>query len=232
MEFAQELIDGGKFPILAAFILGLLTAISPCPLATNITAAAYVSKELNSKWRVFASGFMYALGRVLVYSVLGVLLIFLIRRGCDIYGVQKFTSTWGTFLLPIFLIAAGLLILFSNKLKFPTWGGGANPLLRFGNGFWGALLMGIVCAMAFCPSSALFYFGMLIPMSAETSRVGYILPSVFAFATALPVMLVSWVLAFSVGEIGKLYNSMLKFEFYFRIFIGILFISVGVYYIF
>ncbi len=69
-------------------------------------------------------------------------------------------------------------------------------------------------------------------MSAETSRVGYILPSVFAFATALPVMLVSWVLAFSVGEIGKLYNSMLKFEFYFRIFIGILFISVGVYYIF
>lgn len=232
MEFAQELIDGGKFPILAAFLLGLLTAISPCPLATNITAAAYVSKELNSKWRVFASGLIYALGRVLAYSVLGVLLIFLIRSGRDIYGIQKLISNWGNFLLPIFLIAAGLLILFSNKLKFPTWEGGVNVLSSFGNGLVGAFLMGIVFAMAFCPSSALFYFGMLIPMSAETSRVGYVLPSVFAFATTLPVMLVSWVLAFSVGEIGKLYNSILKFELYFRIFVGLLFIAVGVYYLF
>ena len=232
MEFAQELIDGGDFPILAAFLLGLLTAISPCPLATNITAAAYVSKELNSKWRVFASGLMYALGRVLAYSILGVVLIFLIRSGRDIYGIQKLISNWGNFLLPIFLIAAGLLILFSNKLKFPSWGGGASAFSSFGNGLIGALSMGIVCAMAFCPSSALFYFGMLIPMSSETSEIGYILPSIFAFATALPVMFVSWVLAFSVGEIGKFYNSMLKFEFYFRIFVGLLFIAVGVYYLF
>lgn len=232
MEFAQELIEGGDFPILAALLLGLLTAISPCPLAANITAAAYVSKELNSKWRVFASGLMYALGRVLAYSILGILLIFLIRSGRDIYGIEKLISNWGNFLFPIFLIVAGLFILFSNKLKFPSWGGGASAFSSFGNGLIGALSMGIVCAMAFCPSSALFYFGMLIPMSAETSGIGYILPSIFAFATALPVVLVSWVLAFSVGEIGKLYNSMLKFEFYFRIFVGLLFIAVGVYYLF
>lgn len=231
MEFAQELIDGGKFPMLAAFLLGLLTAVSPCPLATNITAVEYIGKDANSGTRVFINGIFYALGRILAYSVLGVLLIFLIRSGRDIYGIQKFTSTWGAFILPIFLIAAGLLILFSNKLKFPSRGN-ANALSRIGNGFGGAFLMGIVFAMAFCPSSALFYFGMLIPMSAETSGIGYTLPSVFAFATALPVMLVSWVLAFSVGKIGKLYNSMLKFEFYFRIFVGLLFIAVGVYYFF
>ena len=108
----------------------------------------YIGKDASSGTRVFINGIFYALGRILAYSVLGVLLIFLIRSGRDIYGIQKFTSTWGPFILPIFLIAAGLLILFSNKLKFPSRGN-ANALSRIGNGFGGAFLMGIVFAVAY-----------------------------------------------------------------------------------
>ena len=232
MEFIQELIDDGKFPILAALLLGLFTAISPCPLATNITAIGYISKDVNSRAIAFANGLLYALGRIVVYSVLGIILIFLIGRGVDIYGIEKFAGKWGAYLLPTFLIAAGLLILFSNKLNFISLGTGKKLLSRIGSGLCGAFLMGIVFAMAFCPSSGLFYFGILIPMSAENSSVGYILPSIFALASSLPILIMSCFFAFSIGKIGEAYASMVSFEFYFRQFAETLFVIVGTYYIF
>lgn len=157
---------------------------------------------------------------------------FFIKSGRDVYGIQKFVSSWGAFLLPIFLILSGLLILFAHRLKFASVKVGSTFCLKLRNGFLGAFLMGVVFALALCPSSAVLYFGILVPMPAKASVIGYILPAVFALATALPVLLASWFLAFSVGEIGKLYNSMAKFEVYFRKFVGVLFIAVGAYCIF
>lgn len=162
----------------------------------------------------------------------GGILVFFIKSGRDVYGIQKFVSSWGAFLLPIFLILSGLLILFAHRLKFASVKEGSTFCLKLRNGFLGAFLMGVVFALALCPSSAVLYFGILVPMSAKASVIGYILPAVFALATALPVLLASWFLAFSVGEIGKLYNSMAKFEVYFRKFVGVLFIAVGAYCIF
>lgn len=231
MELVQELVGRGNFSMLAAFMLGLLAALSPCPLATNITAIGYVGKDFNSPRRVFISGIVYALGRILAYFFLGHTGFF-IKSGRDVYGIQKFVSSWGAFLLPIFLILSGLLILFAHRLKFASVKVGSTFCLKLRNGFLGAFLMGVVFALALCPSSAVLYFGILVPMSAKASVIGYILPAVFALATALPVLLASWFLAFSVGEIGKLYNSMAKFEVYFRKFVGVLFIAVGAYCIF
>ena len=99
MELVQELVGRGNFPMLAAFMLGLLAALSPCPLATNITAIGYVGKDFNSPRRVFISGIVYALGRILAYSFLGGILVFFIKSGRDVYGIQKFVSSWGRFFI-------------------------------------------------------------------------------------------------------------------------------------
>lgn len=118
-----------------------------------------------------------------------------------------------------------------NVIKIPLpkvslIGGSLGEKLK---GSIGALLLGILFAMAFCPTSGVFFFGMLIPMSAAESG-GYLLPIVFALATGLPVILVAWILAYSVAGLGKFYNHIQLFEKWFRRVVAILFIAVGIYY--
>lgn len=121
-------------------------------------------------------------------------------------------------------------MLFGDKLKLPSFGfnGSGGDGLKSRGGL-GALLLGVLFALAFCPTSGVFYFGMLIPMSA-TSAAGYLMPVVFAVATALPVIIVAWVLAYSVGEIGKVYNRIKLFQKWFSLVVALLFIAVGIYY--
>lgn len=121
-------------------------------------------------------------------------------------------------------------MLFGNKLQLPSFGfnGTGGDKLK-GKGDVGALLLGLLFALAFCPTSGVFYFGMLIPMSATASG-GYLLPAVFAVATALPVIIVAWMLAYSVGEVGKVYNSIKVFQKWFSLVVALLFIAVGIYY--
>jgi threonine/homoserine/homoserine lactone efflux protein len=70
---------------------------------------------------------------------------------------------------------------------------------------------------------------MLIPMSASVS-MGYLLPILFAIATALPVLVVAWILAFSAGQIGTVYGKMQTIQKWLNIAVGVLFIVIGIYY--
>ena len=205
MEWLQDLLDNSTTPILTALLLGLLTALSPCPLATNIAAIGYIGKDIEDRRNVFYKGLLYTLGRVVAYTLLGVVLIVIIRSGASMFGIQKFIATWGELLLGPLLIVVGLFMLFGHRLNLPQFGfsGDGEQIVRRGG--WGAFLIGVLFALSFCPSSGIFYFGMLIPMSA-TATAGYLLPVVFAVATALPVLIVAWLIAFSAGEIGKFYG--------------------------
>ena len=95
MEYLQTWLDNSEIPIITAFLLGLLTAVSPCPLATNITAIGFISKDINNRNRIFTNGILYTLGRVLAYSALGAILIAILRKGADIFAIQKSISEWG-----------------------------------------------------------------------------------------------------------------------------------------
>ncbi len=229
MEWLQQALDSSTTPILTALLLGLLTAISPCPLATNITAIGYISKDIESRKRIFLNGLLYTLGRTITYVVIALILIPLISQGVETFNIQKVFAEYGGQIIAPALVLIGVYMLLKDKINLPGFGfkGGAERVKK--KNWWGALLLGVLFALAFCPTSGVFYFGMLIPLSvAETE--GYLLPIVFAIATAIPVLIVSWILAFSVAGIGKFYKKMQVFQKWMNIIIAIIFIVVGLYY--
>lgn len=229
MEWLQSLLDSSSTPVVTAFLLGLLTALSPCPLATNIAAIGYIGKHIESRKGVFVQGLLYTLGRTIAYTLLGVVLIAVLRSGASVFGIQKFIATYGELILSPALLLIGLFMLFGNRLNLPSLGFGGKGEGLAQRGGVGALILGVLFALAFCPTSGVFYFGMLIPISASTT-MGYLLPILFAVATALPVLVVAWILAFSAGQIGVVYGKMQTIQKWLNIVVGILFIAIGIYY--
>lgn len=227
MEVLQSFLENSQFPLLSAFILGLMTSISPCPLATNITAIGYISKDIENQRKVFVNGLIYTLGRGIAYTSIG-LIFFFTASQFDFSGIIQ---DWGEKILGPLLIIIGLVMLGVINLNIPGFASFTEKMeSRSNKGFWGVLLLGIVFALAFCPYSGVLYFGMLIPMTVSSAS-GLYLPLVFALATGIPVIIFAWLLAFSIGSIGNLYNRMKNFEVWFRRFVAILFIGVGIYYI-
>lgn len=224
MDWLQTLLDNSSTPVWTAFLLGLLTALSPCPLATNIAAIGFIGKDIENRKRIFRNGLLYTLGRILSYTLLGVVLILILKEGSNMFGIQKTIGVWGELVLGPLLFLIGLFMLLGDRLNLPQFGfqGNAEGLARKGG--WGALF-----ALAFCPTSGVFYFGMLIPMSA-TATAGYLLPVVFAIATAIPVLVVAWILAFSVQQLGNFYGKMQKVQKWMNRIVGVLFIVIGIYY--
>ncbi|MFH1121200.1 MAG: aromatic aminobenezylarsenical efflux permease ArsG family transporter [Bacteroidota bacterium] len=227
MEFIQNLIDQSTFPLLTAFLLGLMTAISPCPLATNITALAYISKDVVNKRKVFLNGIYYTLGRTLTYTIIGSI-IFL---GASKFQVSRAVQDSGEKWLGPLLIVIGIFML--GVIKLP--GSSGTIMQRFadkvklGSG-WGALLLGMIFALAFCPYSGVLYFGMLMPMVLSQPAGLLLLPD-FAIATGLPVIILAYLLAFSVNGIGRFYNNLKIFEVWFRRIVAVLFILTGFYFV-
>jgi cytochrome c-type biogenesis protein len=227
MQFLQNILENSQYGFVTAFILGLMTAISPCPLATNISAIGYISRDIENRRRVFIKGLIYTLGRAVSYTGLGVILFL----GASKMKVSLLFQGWGEKLLGPLLILIGIFMLDIIRLKFPGFSGLTEKMGEHSKrSYWGTLLLGMVFAMAFCPYSGVLYFAMLIPMTI-TSAGGLYLPVVFAIATGLPVIIFAWLLAYAVGNVGKLYDRIKLFELWFRRVVAVLFILVGIYYI-
>ncbi len=227
MDLLQQLLDRSNYSIITAFILGLMTAVSPCPLATNITAIGFISKNLGVRKKVFYNGLVYTFGRVVSYTGLAIL----IYLGVSKMNVSQLFQGWGEKVLGPVLIVVGVVMLDILKLKFPALSGLTQRIGEQGKGnYWGSFLLGLLFALAFCPYSGVLFFAMLIPMTVASAS-GLFLPVVFAVATGIPVIIFSWLLAFAVGNVGKWYNRIKVIEVWFRRIVAVLFILVGVYYI-
>ena len=227
MQFLQSILENSQYAALTAFILGLMTAISPCPLATNISAIGFISRDLENRRRVFIKGLVYTLGRAISYTGLGVILYL----GASKMKVTMLFQGWGEKLLGPVLILIGLFMLDFIKVKMPGFSGLTEKLgERSRKSYWGTLFLGMIFAMAFCPYSGVLYFAMLIPMTISSAS-GLYLPLVFALATGLPVIIFAWLLAFAVGNVGTLYNKIRVFELWFRRVVAVVFILTGVYYL-
>ena len=227
MEFLTNLLENSTMPWLTALLLGLMTAISPCPLATNITAIGFISKDIENRNRVFFNGLFYTLGRAITYTGLA-LIIFL---GVDQLKFSGFFQRYGEKFIGPLLLIIGLLMLDVIKIKFPGFSRLTSGMQNKKSwSYKDAVLLGLIFALAFCPYSGVLYFGMLVPMTV-TSASGLYLPLVFAIATGIPVIIIAWLLAYTVSGVGNVYNKMKTFELWFRRVIAVLFIAVGIYYI-
>ena len=226
MNFLTELLENSSFPFLTAAILGLMTAISPCPLATNITAVGFISRDITSPHRVFLNGIIYTFGRMFSYTAIALILYF----GADQFSVSGLFQQYGERFIGPLLIVIGSFMLGLIRIKLPGIDITGEKTKRNGHKrYWDVLLLGIIFALAFCPYSGVLYFGMLIPMTI-THPSGLYLPVFFALATGIPVIIFAWLLAYTVSGVGKLYNRIKSFEIWFRRIVAILFIGIGIYY--
>lgn len=226
MEWINELAQNQEIPFLAAFALGLLTAIAPCPLATNITATAFIAKTINSQKKVLWSGVLYTFGRMFSYSIIGAIIYF----GASQFQIAKLFQGNGEKYIGFVLVVLGLIMLDVIQFNFIKGGNWIDSLSdKFKTkGLLGAFLLGALFALAFCPYSGALFFGILIPM---TIKSGLAMPVFFSIGTGLPVILFAFVIAFSMEKLGIYFKAITKIEKIMRILAGITFIVTGLYYI-
>ena len=226
-EWLNELAHAREIPWLAAFALGLLTAVSPCPLATNITATAYIAKGFTEKRKVLWSGVLYTAGRAFSYTLIG----FIVYFGASKFHIARFFQGNGEKYLAPILIVLGLLMLGVIKLDFLGKINFTEKLTeRFKDrGLTSAFILGILFALAFCPYSGALYFGALLPMTVA-SPDGLFLPLIFALGTGLPVLLFTYLIAFSMEKVGRYFNVIQKVEKAMRYVAGAVFLLTGIYY--
>ena len=227
MDLLTSILESTSLPWVTALVLGLMTAISPCLLATNITAIGFISKDLENRNRVFYNGLYYTLGRVITYTSIALIIYF----GADQFKFGGFFQRYGERIIGPLLIIIGIVMLDLIRIKLPGIGAfNARLEKRTKWRYIDAVLLGILFALAFCPYSGVLYFGMLVPITVASAS-GLYLPVVFAIATAIPVIFFAWFLAYTVSGVGKMYTRIKTFEIWFRRVIAVLFIAVGLYYV-
>lgn len=210
--------------IFSSLWLGILTSISPCPLATNIAAVSFIGKRFDNPWYVLLNGFIYTLGRTLFYLVLGLSLAAAMQ---NIPVISQFLQTKMMFVLAPAMIVIGIIILNILPVKLPKWQMGQKSVENLATyGLIGSFLLGMLFASALCAVSAALFFSNLI--SSNGSFIGMLM---YGIGTGLPVMAFAFVLAFSVNRIGAVYKTTATLEKYARTFTAVLFIGVGIYYL-
>ena len=228
IDFINYLIDIYQIPFLTAFLLGILTSISPCPLATNITAIAYISKDIKDAKRSLLNGLFYTLGRGLSYTIIA----FLIYFGFSTFQLSKFFQGWGDKVLGPILILIALFMFGVFKINFKIGGNKIEKIKLWlsSKGYFGSLLLGMLFALAFCPYSGVLFFGALIPLVLKSSS-GIIMPLFFALGTGLPVIIFSFLITFSAQKLKNTFKAIQRLEPIMRYFVAILFLLIGIYYL-
>lgn len=219
-------MDSFFVAISTALWLGILTSISPCPLATNIAAVSFIGRRFDRPSLVVTSGVLYTLGRTIAYVGLGAVLV---GGVLSVPELSRFLQKYMNQILGPLLVVAGMFLL--NLISFTSSGSVTSERLqkKIGDlGIWGAVPLGILFALSFCPVSAALFLGSLIPLSIEQESA-VMLPLSYGIGTALPVMILGVVLGVSARSIGGLFNKLTRIEKLARLITGVIFLIVGVY---
>lgn len=232
----------------AALYLGILTSISPCPLATNIAAVSYIGRKVEDSRAVIHAGLLYTLGRCILYLALAT---FLTTTAASIPAVSVFLQKYMHLVLgPVFLLLGMFLV---GLITVTTGGAMMSDRMQKrvdAMGIWGAFLLGILFAVSFCPTSAAWFFGLLaLTMGSEAGAItavlekvgialpeasvpwgSLVLPLIYGIGTALPVLVVAGLLAYSAKAVGKTYNILSHVEWWARMATGWVFILAGIYF--
>lgn len=227
MDLINSLIDSYNIPLLTAFLLGVLTSISPCPLATNITAIAYISRELKTIKKTLLNGLFYTLGRGISYTLLATLIYF----GVSSFHIASIFEGWGDKVLGPVLLVISLIMFGVIKINI---GSKSEKIERIKEwlsqkGYIGSLLLGVMFALAFCPYSGVLFFGVLVPLVLSSTE-SLLLPPIFALGTGFPVIIFSFLIAFSMQKVSQAFRIVQKIEKVMRYLVASVFMLSGLYY--
>ncbi|MFC1674798.1 aromatic aminobenezylarsenical efflux permease ArsG family transporter [Candidatus Omnitrophota bacterium] len=215
-------------PLVSAFWFGILTSISPCPLATNIAAVSFLSKRINHPKQVLRSSIAYTIGRMLTYAVLGVIII---TSLASVPVTANFLQKYMNKILGPVLFIVGLLLLDAIKFNIPSLSiSGDKQTALAESGVKGSFILGVVFALSFCPIAAALFFGSLIPLALK-STYGIILPFFYGVGTGIPVVIFALGIAMGVKSFKKWFRKATVLELYTRKITGVIFIIVGIYFI-
>jgi len=212
----------------SAVWLGILTSLSPCPLATNIAAISYIGKRLDNPKAVLLSGLMYTVGRMITYTTLGALVV---GSVLSIPEVAMFLQKHMNKAIGPVLIVAGILLL--DVVRLGGYGGGVSEKLALRVqkwGIWGSLALGVLFALSFCPISAALFFGSLIPLAID-HQSSVVMPTVYGIGTALPVVAFAILIAMGARFLGNIFDKVSVFEKWARRVTAVAFVIVGGYYV-
>lgn len=232
MSYLYTLVELSTFPIITALLLGIMTIISPCPFCSNLTAIVFIGRDIKRRRTVLWSGVLFVLGKVVTYLALACIFIF----GVNILPIQEFLERYGEPFMGPFLILCGLLLFDFFRLskhdhhqhgEKSGWREKLVAQSKQGNLIW-AFILGILFSLAFCPYSGMLFFGMLIPITVAESG-GVLLPIMYGLGTGIPVLIVSWLLAYGLGSVVRITNRVKEFEVWIRRGCALLFIGVGIY---
>lgn len=223
-HIADTLLQSSDIPLLTAFVLGILVALNPCQLAISVSALAYEYR--NEKG--MKCGIMYALGRAITYSLLGWVILCLIGGGRNIDGIRD-TLSYAEVVVPYVLIVLGLYLLYRALFYHHHDSGECHKSSRRirRNGPLGSLFLGMTLALAFCPESAIFYFGMMIPLSIS-AHAEAIIPLIFALSASLPVVVIAWIMHKAISSAEHFTRHFERFQQWLNAITGILFIAIAV----
>ncbi len=219
-------MDNLEFSMISALWFGILTSISPCPLTTNIAAVSFISRNIGSPKRSVAAGLLYTLGRVLTYVVIGAVVVSSLTAAP---GLSRFLQKYMGKLIGPIMIIVGMFLL--ELLSFRNKGRNLDTTSQEkikSKGLLGALILGSLFALTFCPVSAALFFGSVIPLAVnEQSRL--MIPAIYGIGTGLPVVVVAIGIAISTKLVAQMFKQISRFEFWARTITGIVFIILGIY---
>lgn len=209
-----------------AFWLGVLTSISPCPLATNLAAISYVGRNTGKPSQVVLAGLLYTLGRVLVYMVLASLLVASVLSSptVSLWLQTNLNKFLGPLLILVGMVLLGLLTLGMQGTAISE--GLRQRVDRLG--LAGAGLLGLVFALSFCPVSAALYFGSLLPLAVRAESI-LLIPAVYGLGTALPVVVFAVLLALGANRLAVAFRGLTQVEGWIRQGTGGVILLIGMY---
>ncbi|MDF1525408.1 MAG: aromatic aminobenezylarsenical efflux permease ArsG family transporter [bacterium] len=220
-------MEGSLAALGTAVWLGILTSISPCPLASNIAALSYLSKNVQSRGAILTSGASYTLGRVVAYVGVSAILV---AGLLSIFSLSHFLQTWTNRIIGPVLILLGFVLLEWIRIPMPSMGSSERLERLSKGGSPGAAALGFIFALSFCPISAALFFGSLIPLSVEQGSK-FLIPSLFGIGTAAPVAVFAVMIALGARSIGRTYERITLFAKWAKRITAIVFFLAGLYYL-
>ncbi len=220
-------MESNVVAVSSAIWFGILTSVSPCPLATNIAATSYIGKQINGYYGTLIAGFAYTIGRAAAYTGISIVII---SGLLSIPEISFFLQEHMNKVLGPLLIISGLFILELISIHFSGFRVSQNLQKRLGSGsISGACVLGFIFALSFCPTSAALFFGSVIPLSLKYESK-LLLPFLYGVGTALPVLFIAAILSNASRFAGTFFNKLSVAELWFRRITGILFMIIGIYF--